>query len=179
MSGATTGAVQTTGPVVFDYTWFQARYPDLSNWVSPEMGQFYFDLATLYLNNSENSSTIATFEVPGVGMVGYPGMYAVGNPISNIGQRQMLLGLLTAHIATLNAPLNGKASSGLVGRISSATEGSVSVSVDYPQVAGAEWFSLTKYGLMYWQATAMYRKGRYYPAPQLNPYGFRMGRGRF
>lgn len=150
---------QTVSPVTFSYTWFQQRYPDLARWVSPEMGQMYFDLATLYLDPSDGGSTAL---VPGYGPVG---CWAVGNPVRNVGQRQILLGLLTAHIATLQAPLNGQPSSNFVGRVSGATEGSVSVSIDLPQIPGAEWFSMSKYGLMYWQATAAYRTARYIPGP--------------
>jgi hypothetical protein len=155
------GAVQTVGPVQFDYTWFQTRYPDLARWCSPDMAQGYFDLATLYLDNTDVGTPPS--QVLGYGFVGC--RYG-GSPVTNIPQRQILLGLLTAHVAALNAPLNGQPSSTLVGRISSATEGSVSVTVDYPQVAGAEWYSLTKYGLQFWSATARYRRGGlYFPGP--------------
>lgn len=156
-----TGAVQTVGPVQFDYTFWQTRYPDLARWCSPGMAQGNFDLATLYLDNTD-AGTPPT-QVLGYGLVGC--RYG-GSPVTNIPQRQILLGLLTAHIATLNAPLNGQPASGLVGRISSATEGSVSVSVDMPEVAGAEWYTQTKYGLAYWTATARYRRGGlYFPGP--------------
>lgn len=157
--------VQTVGPVVFSYEFFQQRYPDLARWVSPETGQMYFDLATLYLDNTDGGTPTI---VDGYGFVG---CRATGSPVRNIGQRQILLGLLTAHIAALNAPLNGQASSTLVGRISSVTEGSVSISTDYPQVAGAEWFGLSKYGLMYWQAMAAYRTFQYVPGPRYRMHG--------
>jgi hypothetical protein len=163
-----TGAVQTVGPVQFDYSWWQQRYPDLARWCSPGMAQGYFDLATLYLDNTDAGAPPT--QVPGFGFVGC--RYG-GSPVTNIAQRQILLGLLTAHIATLNAPLNGQPASGLVGRISSATEGSVSVSVDMPEIAGAEWYTQTKYGMAYWTATARYRRGgRYFSGP-----GARVGGG--
>lgn len=153
------GATQTTGPVSFDYSFFQRRYPDLAHWVSPDMGQMYFDLATLYLDPSDGG---ASGYVQGYGPTG---CYAVGNPVRNVAQRQILLGLLTAHIATLQAPLNGQASPATVGRVSSATEGSVSVSFDLPSMPGAEWFGLTKWGQLAWQAMAPYRTARYIPGP--------------
>jgi hypothetical protein len=70
-----------------------------------------------------------------------------------------------AHIAKLNAPIGGDPPSGLVGRISNASEGSVSVGVAYPEVAGAEWFNQTRYGAMFWQATKQYRMAQYFPGP--------------
>lgn len=172
---AMSGCVQTVGPVLWDYSFFQRAYPDLARWVSPEMGQSYFMLATLYLDNTDGSCPCY---VDGYGYSGSRG----GSVVRDIGQRQMLLGLLTAHIAALNAPLNGAASSNSVGRVSSATEGSVSVSFDYPMVAGAEFYGLTKFGAMFWAATARYRMGRYFPAPPQScgrfgtgPYGWRRG----
>jgi hypothetical protein len=54
----------------------------------------------------------------------------------------------------------------MIGRVGSASEGSVSISMSYPEVAGAEFWSLSKYGIQFWQATAPYRLGRYYPAPR-------------
>ncbi|KAG1434388.1 hypothetical protein G6F55_014548 [Rhizopus delemar] len=60
----------------------------------------------------------------------------------------------------------GQSPSGLVGRVSSATEGSVSVSSDYSAPAGsAQWYLQTPYGAMYWEATAWLRVGRYVPGP--------------
>ena len=167
------GCAQTVGPVTWSYEWFQQRYPDIARWVSPEMGQMYFDLATLYLDNSDGGSSI---DIHGCGCAG---SRAVGSPVRNIGQRQILLGLLTAHIASLNANLNGQASSTMVGRIGSATEGSVSVTMDYPQVAGAEWFGLSKFGQLFWQMTAAYRTARYIPGPQYSRNRAFYGWGRF
>lgn len=156
-----TGCIQTTGPVVFDYVYFQKNFPDLARWVSPEQAQSYFNLASLYLDNTDNG---VPGYIPGYGHVG---CRAVGNQVRDIATRQNLMGILMAHIATLLAPIGGEASSGLVGRISSATEGSVSVSVSLPEIAGAEWFSQTKWGLLFWQATAAYRTARYIPGPRM------------
>jgi len=158
------GTVQTVGPVTFDWQWWSLRYPELSEWVSPGMAQNYFDIATLYLDNNDGGvPTSAQNDLWwSLGLMGYP---SVGIPVQNIKSRQILLGLLTAHIAALNAPLNGNAASTLVGRITSATEGSVSVSVAYPEVAGAEWFNQTRYGAMFWTATKQYRTAQYFPGP--------------
>jgi len=97
------------------------------------------------------------------------------SPVSDIPTRTMLLYMLTSHIAALNAPLNGQASSPLVGRISNATEGSVSVRTEMESMPGSsQWYNQTKYGAAFWQATLQYRQARYIPAVPRNfqPYGF-------
>lgn len=161
------GAVQTTGPVEFDYRWWQTRYPELAEWTPPDMAQNYFDMATMYCDNTDGGPPLV---ILGFGVVG---CRSTGSPVRNIPQRQVLLGLLTAHIAALWSPLNGTASPNTVGRLTSASEGSVSVSVTYPEVVGAEWYNLTKFGAAYWAATARYRMARYYPAPRSPLGGFR------
>ena len=128
-------------PVIFDYTAWSLRYPELAAWVSPTLAGNYFSEAGLYCNNS-NTSLIP----------------------SDNGVRGMILNMLTAHIAALNAPLGGQDSSPLVGRINNATEGSVSVQADLQVPMTAAWFSLTKYGLAAWQAILPYRSARYFPA---------------
>lgn len=158
------GAVQTVGPVTFDYVFFQMRYPELSEWCTPGQAQGYFDIASLYCDNADGAQPIPIIRMEN-GLWGWSGQYAIGSPVTNIPRRQILLGLLTAHVAALNAPLNGQASSTAVGRLASASEGSVSVSFVYPEVAGAEWYALTKYGLQFWQATKQYRMGKYFPGP--------------
>lgn len=170
-----TGCVQTVGPVTWDYSFFQQKYPDLSRWVSPEQGQFFFDLATLYLDNTDGGTP---GYIPGYGPVG---CRAVGNQVRDIPTRQMLLGLLTAHIATLNAPLNGEAASTLLGRISGATEGSVSVSIDLPDMGSsalAAWLGMSRWGQMYFTLTSAYRTARYIPGPRVS-FGPQRGWQRF
>ena len=145
--------------MVWDYAWFQRRFPEISEWCSPDQAEGYFDFATSLLDNRDSGGT-------------RPFCTALQNsPITDIPTRQRLLGLLTAHIATLFAPINGIASPTLVGRITNASEGSVSVGVDFPSDPGAEWFTQTKYGAMFWQLTKRYRMMRYYPGRQ----AFRQG----
>lgn len=69
--------------------------------------------------------------------------------------------LLIAHYAQLQQQI--KSGNTAVGRVSSATEGSVSVSLDYPTsaVGREKWFSQTPYGSEYWTNTAPYRTGLY------------------
>ena len=137
------------GVVTFDYAIWSARYPELAALVSQPQAQAYFYEATLYCDNSPCS------------------------PVQDPTQLGVLLGMVTAHIAALNAALNGQPSSPLVGRINSATEGSVSVQAQMDAAPGsAQWFNQTKYGAAFWQATVQYRSMRYVPGPVpiANPY---------
>ena len=126
--------------VVFDYSLWSLRYPELSGSVKAALAGAYFIESTLFLDNTDNSR------------------------VTDLGQRAMLLNMLTAHIAALNAPLNGQPSSPLVGRITNATEGSVTVAaaMDLPP-GSAQWFAQTKYGASFWAATAVYRTMLYVP----------------
>jgi hypothetical protein len=97
--------------------------------------------------------------------------------------RAALLNMLVAHLAQLNLPAGGgdgsaggtnaAAPSPLVGRITNATEGSVSVQtqMDLP-LGSAQWFNQTPYGAQFWAATAAYRTMRYVPIPprDMDPY---------
>jgi hypothetical protein len=126
--------------VVFDYAGFSAAFPELLGEVSAVAAQQYFNMACLYLDNSD-CSIIADASVG--------------------GQRSTLLNLLTAHIAALRA----KGRDGAVGRITAASQGSVSISLaaDYP-AGSAQWYTSTSYGAMYWEATAQFRQAFYIPA---------------
>ena len=70
---------------------------------------------------------------------------------------------LTAHVAAINAPVDEGEANNLVGRISSASQGSVSVSTDLDTPQAAAFFAQTKYGLSAWQMMAPYRVARFYP----------------
>jgi hypothetical protein len=133
----------------FNYAIWSAAYPELAASVTQPQAQGYWDQAQLYCDNTPQSV------------------------IRDVGQRAMLLGMVTAHIAALRAPLNGQPSSPLVGRISSGTQGSVSVQTQLDVPAGVpQYWAQTKYGIQYWVATTQYRSMRYVPGPQ----PFRPGR---
>lgn len=100
--------------------------------VAEQTAQMYFDEATLYCDNTAES------RVPEA-------------------QRAVLLNMLTSHIAFI-ASRDAES----VGRISSASEGSVSVSMAITPGTG-EWYQQSKYGAAYWQVTLQYRKARIYP----------------
>lgn len=131
--------------VVFNFeNWIQT-FPMFSA-VSQPLAQSYFDMATLYFNNC-----------------GWPG---------SLPQAPMLLNLLTSHLAWLYSPRddNGNpASTGtlppmIVGRISSASQGSVSMQTDFNSSQGspnAQWYNQTPWGAQYWAATAPFRTARY------------------
>lgn len=127
--------------VTFDWTAFSTRYPELAS-VGQPLAQLYFDEATLYLDNTDSS------------------------PVQDVTRRAPLLNMVTAHIAKLNATLAGEAPSPLVGRITSAAQGSVNVQVEMQPAAGQmqAWFNQTRYGAAYWTASARYRRGFTIPA---------------
>lgn len=125
--------------VVFDPTAFKTQYPEFST-ISNGVLNGYFGLATIYLDNSDNS------------------------PVCDCTTRAVLLNLLVAHITALYAGVNGQAPSGLVGRVSQATEGSVSVTADMGATTNSQaWYMQTQYGASYWAATAQFRTARYLP----------------
>jgi hypothetical protein len=126
------------GIVVFDVDAFRAQYPEFSN-VTDDQLQACFNQATLYLNNTECSVVV------------------------DLNQRAILLNMLTAHIAYMrygDSKGNGGISGG-VGRVSSASEGSVSVSFDMPTTQNNAWYMQSPYGSDYWFATAQFRTMRY------------------
>lgn len=86
-------------------------------------------------------------------------------PVQDEAKRLQLYWLLVAHIARLSGALNPGGVPGPVGRTSSATEGSVSVSLEFNASMGASWFTQTGYGASFWAATAYLRSFRYVARP--------------
>lgn len=128
--------------VVFDSAGFLARYPEFSAVTPPLLGM-YFSEATMYLDNTDNSR------------------------VSDVGQRAVLLNMLTAHVAALNGSgVNGNGASGMVGRINSAGEGSVNVSAEYAVPSASDmkaYLRQTPYGAAFLAATGSYRTMQYVP----------------
>ena len=154
------GAVAT-----FNAALFVQRYPEFSG-IDDQVLALYFAEAGLYFAND------------GSGACG------------DIGRQTLLMNMLTAHVARIANPAGsalGQPSagpSGLVGRISSASEGSVSVSTDMGSGDVPGWFAQTSYGLQFWQATAYLRTARYTPGPNTTPrivpgFGWGYGGGRW
>lgn len=128
------------GVVVFDPVAFAQRYPQFAAVGAPVL-QSFFDEATLFINNTPTSI------------------------VRDLPERAVLLNLATAHIGTLSGVLTaaGQGSTATqVGRVSSASEGSVSASLDMGATPNSgAWWLQTQFGATYWQATAKYRTMRY------------------
>ena len=123
--------------VAFDLDKFLLRFPEFSSIDGTLLGMFFGE-ATDILNPTDSSR------------------------VADEDKRRRLLYLLTAHITKLNAGSNGQSASGMVGRINSATQGSVTVSTDYVAATNARaWYDQTPYGAQYWAQTAQYRTMRY------------------
>jgi hypothetical protein len=139
--------------VVFNYAGFVASYPEFST--LPQ------NTATAYF--TEASST-------------YPGTTVV-NRVWNATEAAYLLNYLVAHFAALRFGINGQPpNTGAVGRVSNATEGSVTTALEMqtPESALQAWLQQTQYGAQFWTATARLRTARYAPGPDS---GRGMGRG--
>lgn len=129
--------------VAFDYPAWIARYPEFKL-VDEVTANAYFAEASIYHDNS------------GAG------------PVNDATVQLALLNMMTAHIAMRYAIINGVAPSPFVGRVSNATEGSVSIASEgFQGVPGTQqWLLQTKYGSDYWYATTVYRTMRYIPGPR-------------
>lgn len=128
------------GVVTFDPFAFKRRYPAF-NGVQNTALQLYFNDATLYLSNTPRS------------------------PVQCLSRRTQLLNMLVAHIGKLSGALSVDGQSAPVGRVSDATEGSVSVSLAYSDATpgSGPWFQQTQEGATFWQATSSLRGFRYRP----------------
>lgn len=119
--------------VVFDKARFQTTYPEVR--AADAQLEMWFVQAESLLDNTGHSI------------------------VKKPEEREMLLFLLVRHFAAL---AERAAQGGLVGRIASASEGSVSVSADMGAAIGnAAWYLQTPYGATFWQLTAKYRRFRY------------------
>jgi hypothetical protein len=155
----------TPGVVVFNSGEFLAIFPEFTNINSgaPSALQNNFNLATLQLDNSCCSR------------------------VSNANTRQSLLYLLTAHITALAQGTDTQPASGTVGRVASATEGSVSAQLDMGSSTSqaAAYYQQTTYGAQFWQATVRFRtfyvaaapRRNYGPFPYFNGPGVEYGNG--
>lgn len=91
-----------------------------------------------------------------------------GAPVMDENYRTQLFYMLVAHLLTIFGG-GGCGSAGTSnappGRLSSATEGTVSTSFEFDIPSGsamAPWFNQTKYGALFWMATARFRSAQYY-----------------
>jgi hypothetical protein len=138
--------------VVFDATTFKLRYAEFAA-VSDALLQLYFNEACLYLDNTETSR------------------------ITDLPTRTLFLSMITAHIAALNGQgTGGTGIPGAVGRVSSASEGSVSISTDFMASSNGlmAWYLQTQYGVAFWASSARYRTMQYVPYQPVSDYQRRL-----
>lgn len=128
--------------VTFDPNAFRTAYPEFTG-VSDARATDMFTIASQsILDNTDNS------------------------PVMDINYRTQLFYMLIAHmlliLGTSDAPLLNNAPPG---RISTATQGTVTSAFEYiiaPGSSMSAWFTQTKYGAMFWMATAPFRSARIY-----------------
>lgn len=130
--------------ITFDYALWILSYPQFSDIPESTVITVLLPIAEIYCRNDG------------------------GGPVSTAATQTVLLNLMVAHIAQLFFGANGTTPSGLVGRISNASEGSVSVGTDFPTTQNNAWYLQTPFGAAFWQATAAYRTMRYIPGPVRN-----------
>lgn len=133
---------------VFDYAKWAAMFPYMAN-VPGAAASGFFDIAELMFANNDCS------------------------PITDPDKRLTFLNYIVAHLARLAGyPSSGGGSTGpdgMVGRVSSATEGTVSISTDYGSVSlSAAWWLQTPEGATFWQLTKFLRGARYIAPPPRN-----------
>jgi uncharacterized protein DUF4054 len=143
-------SVPVLGLVTFTPAEFVAAYPEFTGIANAPMIQ-NFGIAQLLLNNS------------------------CGSRVRDANNRQTLLFLLVAHLTLISNGSNDGAGNvqppvGIVGRIASAAEGAVNVASEFdaPPNSSLAYFEQTKYGALYWAATARYRTFIYQPGPGSN-----------
>lgn len=123
-----------SGVVEFNVNKFRSLYPTLKS--TDDQLNWYFVESTMLLNNTSKSC------------------------VKNLTEREVLLFLLVAHFSILQQRIEGD--NEVVGRISSASQGSVSVSLDNGQTTLSDkWYQQTPYGSKYWALTAKYRSFLY------------------
>ena len=138
-------------PVVFDYETWVAMFPVFAP-LSAAQGNAYFIRATTSIVGNSCS-----------------------NPAFGDGKLEGMIYLATSHVAWLSCPKDasgnpsatGTPPSPLVGRISNATEGSVSVQTEW-EVGGSQtqfdaYLQQTPFGVELLAAIAPYRTARYLP----------------
>ncbi|WP_297849464.1 DUF4054 domain-containing protein [uncultured Desulfovibrio sp.] len=138
--------------VVFDPQAFLEAYPRFAPGGKPLLTNAQleqaFEVACLLLDNSDAS----------------PVPY---DPDRGIMIRRTLLWLIVCHLATLALWPVGQS-----GPMSSATEGSVSVSFSLPQNTGKAFWNSTPCGQTFWQALQPYVVGgRYFGVRHYHPWG--------
>src|SRR6478736_3739929 len=129
--------------VVFDPTTFKVSYPEFTTFSDARLNLFFNMAQQSILDNTDNS------------------------PVMDLAYRSQLFDMLVGHLCLIFGNPGVGPTGGAVppGRLSSATEGTVSSAFEYilpPGSAMAAWFNQTKFGAMYWMATAQFRSAKYF-----------------
>ena len=133
--------------VTFDYNGWSASFPTFSNVTEGQITGIVLTVAQQYCRNDG------------------------GGPVTDATLQLTLLNLMVAHCAQLMFGSTTAPASAIVGHITNAAQGSVSVAAEMPASANAAWFMQTQWGAMYWQMTAPFRTARYVPGAQFSQYG--------
>lgn len=132
---------------VFDYAKWAAMFPYLAEGgVTEPIASAFFDTAELLFDNTTCS------------------------PIIDPDKRLVYLNYIVAHLARMAgypvAAGGVPSPSDMIGRVASATEGTVSVSSDYGPVSENQaWWLQSQEGATFWQLTRALRTARYVAAP--------------
>lgn len=128
--------------VIFDPAQFKLAFPEFAG--VPDLRlTMTFTAATAILDNTDAS------------------------PVTDAAQREAMFYYLIGHLLTLfgytDTAGTAVPGAGVVGRLSSASEGSVSSSfeMNVPANANAAWWNQTQYGATYWMLTLPYRTVQY------------------
>ena len=113
--------------ITFDPNAWAAAYPQFSNLTSATITGVVLPLATVYCRNDG------------------------GGPICDINMQTQALWLMVAHVAQILFGSTTQNASPLVGRVTNASEGSVSVASDWPKSDSVTdaWLSQTPYGVAF------------------------------
>lgn len=133
---------------VFVYTDWALLYPQFAATVNAAQAQSCFNQAQLYCANIDTA--VIPYDT------------TTTPPITT---RLDILYLLTAHVAQLQYGSTLGPATGMVGRISAAEQGSVSVNAEMKGPDSAAWFNQTTFGAMAYQAMAQFRTARYRASP--------------
>ena len=136
--------------VKFDYDLFRGQFPHIKLGAMAELAGLW-EVAQSFVGNEQTS------KIP-------------YDPERGVYTRRTVLYLALAHLVQMRQL---GAQGGLAGRVTSASEGSVSVSVEPFQAnsLNAQWWCQTNEGALYWQLTAQYRLGgHWYFYREAHPY---------
>jgi hypothetical protein len=128
--------------VTFNYQAWASLFPSLVTIPQPLVNGIILTLAQGYCRND--------------------GSGPVNDPVMQLN----LLNLMVAHIAVLFFGQNGNAPSTLVGRITSAGEGSVNVSTEMPSTPNRGWYDQTPYGSAFYELSSNFMSAVYIPGPR-------------